>query len=645
MSFRRLVASALVLGTLITFIPNGVTWAKAVPPVRLAGSAIPFTRALRVIGVVPGSRRLTIQVWLTPRDQAGAERYALDVSTPGNRLFHHYLTPDAYARRFGGSASTVDAMVAWLRRAGLSRVAAGGQLAYVRATGSVSTVDAAFGVRLLEYRASAQVRADRGLLYANDRAVRVPAALAGSVLAVTGLADEAVRPMSEPAPPSAADRTRKIPCSHYYGQHRVGGLPRQFGQTSFPTSICGYTAWQLRHALGANQVNAGRGQTVALIEVGLARGMFPVLRDYARASHLPPPARARYAQLNLTSRPSCGDPFFATEEHLDVEAAYALAPGAHELTVGANSCSSDPLQALDDALLRVLEGPHDRPLASIVSNSWDDPGPVTAAQTRLISATLVQAAAEGVGMYFAAGDHPGVQMPADQSFAMAVGGTSLGIGRRGQRLFQTGWSSGVYSVSGRHWTDGMVEAGTGGGPSPEAAEPAYQKGVVPAALTKGSGLPGARRTVPDLSEVGDFATPMAVGFQGQSARYYETGVGGTSLATPLVAGLVADAQQGQAKPFGFLNPVFYRLAGTRAFLDVLPLTRRSPAGYRGLICATGNTACSNGPGGPALNRLDDQSGQLEGYRGQVTLKGYDNMTGLGTPDGQAFIAALRRLAG
>jgi hypothetical protein len=29
------------------------------------------------------------------------------------------------------------------------------------------------------------------------------------------------------------------------------------------------------------------------------------------------------------------------------------------------------------------------------------------------------------------------------------------------------------------------------------------------------------------------------------------------------------------------------------------------------------------------------------YTGQVTLKGYDNMTGLGTPDGQSFINALR----
>ena len=36
---------------------------------------------------------------------------------------------------------------------------------------------------------------------------------------------------------------------------------------------------------------------------------------------------------------------------------------------------------------------------------------------------------------------------------------------------------------------------------------------------------------------------------------------------------------------------------------------------------------------------------MAGYTGQVTLKGYDNMTGIGTPHGQVFITALRGLEG
>lgn len=36
---------------------------------------------------------------------------------------------------------------------------------------------------------------------------------------------------------------------------------------------------------------------------------------------------------------------------------------------------------------------------------------------------------------------------------------------------------------------------------------------------------------------------------------------------------------------------------------------------------------------------------MAGYAGQLTLPGYDNMTGVGTPNDPDFIAALRKLAG
>jgi hypothetical protein len=44
-----------------------------------------------------------------------------------------------------------------------------------------------------------------------------------------------------------------------------------------------------------------------------------------------------------------------------------------------------------------------------------------------------------------------------------------------------------------------------------------------------------------------------------------------------------------------------------------------------------------------LTQFDDQSNKMFGYFGQVTAPGYDNMTGVGTPRGQAFIRALRAL--
>jgi subtilase family serine protease len=635
----RKIIVAVAAGALVAGLGVADASGATSPPVRLAGSAVPFAASLPSTGLVPGGQRLTIQVWLAPRDPAGAARYAMAVSTPGSRLFRHFLRPDAYTRRFGGTTAEAAGVTSWLRGAGFAAVAAGEQRSYVRATAPVSVIDAALGIRLRYYQATRQVNAGPYRLRANDRAVRVPAAVAPSVLAVTGLDNEA--PDQPLARPGSATASRKIPCSHYYGQRRAGHLPREFGATSFPTSICGYTAWQLRRVYHANRVDDGRGQTIALVELGLTKDMFLTLRDYARVSHLPAPSRSRYAELDLGKR-SCSDLFYG-EEQLDVEAAYDMALGARELVVSGNSCDGDPFQALSDALLKVLGGSADHPLASIASNSWEDPAKPTAAQKRLFHTILVRAAAEGVGMYFSTNDQAGVLSPSDDPFATAVGGTSLGISRTGGRVFETGWSTGVTFIRKHRWARPMETFAAGGGPSPRWAEPGYQKGIVPPALSRH----GASRSTPDLSAVADPNTGIKLGllkFRRKSPPRLSTlDTGGTSLATPLVAGLVADAQQGHP-PFGYLNPVFYRLAGTAAFHDVLPETRRSPARFRAVACASGSGLCIDVTG-PGLNIFDEQTRGLAGYTGQVTLKGYDNMTGLGSPNGQAFITALRRLEG
>ncbi|MGH3158647.1 MAG: hypothetical protein ACRDNF_19010, partial [Streptosporangiaceae bacterium] len=46
---------------------------------------------------------------------------------------------------------------------------------------------------------------------------------------------------------------------------------------------------------------------------------------------------------------------------------------------------------------------------------------------------------------------------------------------------------------------------------------------------------------------------------------------------------------------------------------------------------------------PSLTTFDDQSPSMLGYTGQVTLPGYDTMTGLGTPDVPNFTRDLRDL--
>jgi subtilase family serine protease len=634
----------------MTAAAGGVAEASRGPAsMVLAGSAVPFTSHARPTGNVAGSTRLTVEVWLKP-ELAGAERFAAEVSTPGGRLFRHYLSPAAYTARFGASRGAAAAVESWLRGQGFTAVGTDSGRSYVRATASVTKINTAFKVQLRTYRSSASVRADGAALHANDRAISLPRSLAGRVLAVTGLENAApVLPLIKG--PSArrpsARRTASgpaAPCSGYYGQQMATGLPEQFGVTSFPTFVCGYSAGQMRSAYRASWAATGKGQTIALVEVGLTPDMFQTLKDYAKANDMPAPSPERYAELSL-GNDSCGDPF-NIEEQLDVESSYDMAPGANQLVVGGDSCDQklEGNQGVYNADIAILDGASGHPLASVASNSWEtgtESQPLS--QTNLVHAYLVRAAAEGVGMYFSAGDGSGVLEPSIDPNAIAVGGTTLGIGKTGNRLFETGWSTGISQLKSGAWVFQGEDGASGGGPSVHWAQPAYQKGVVPKSL-------GTTRSAPDISADADPFTGINVGmlnFSGKKPVFFQESIGGTSESSPLVAGMVTAAQQGQRVPFGFINPAIYRLAGTSAFFDTLPLTSHSPALYRGVECdlLEFDNICL-GPQKkriPSLTTNDDQNPHMKGYTGQVTLPGYDNMTGLGTPDTPNFITALRKL--
>jgi subtilase family serine protease len=426
------------------------------------------------------------------------------------------------------------------------------------------------------------------------------------------------------------------------------GLPKRFGTTKFPTEVCGYTARQLRAFYGATPAHNGQGQKIALVELGLNSLMFDTLKDYAKASHIAAPSSQRYSELSLGQGSKCGDPFDG-EEQLDVEAAYDMVPAASELVVGGDSCNEGDfgLQGLFDADTAIVDGVGNHPLATVASNSWesaDESQP--ASLTNIEHAYLVRAAAEGVGMYFSTGDVGFLEAPSTDPDAIAVGGTTLGIGKANNRVFETGWSTGQFLLNKKHqWVTQVLAGAAGGGASLLWAQPHYQAGVVPPALSAAPGDRGGQvRSAPDISALADPDTGFLMGLlePGPGSHppiFFLSDIGGTSLAAPLVAGLVTAAQQGQPAPFGLINPALYQLAGTSAIHDVLPLTSSSPVAWRAIAC--GPDTC----GAQALDQFDDQSTSMPGYAGLVTLPGYDNMTGIGTPNGQQFITALRALAG
>jgi subtilase family serine protease len=635
---RMLVAGLAATATAAGLTAGASSLASASPrpaETTLTGSAVPFASSARATGYVAGSTRLTVQLWLKPK-LAAAERFATAVSTPGSSAFRHFLSPAAYTAKFAASAAEAAKAEAWMRSQGFTDVAADSGRNYVRGTAPVSAINAAFKVRIQTYRSSASANNGTYPLHANNRAVSLPSSLAGGVLAVTGL-ENAAPIWSMTKPTKAPSHGAKVACSDYYGQHMATGLPKKYGVTSFPTFICGYSATQIRAAYHANWSATGKGQTIALVEQGLTKNMFGTLQDYAKANGMPAPSAERYSQLSLGAD-SCGDPF-EIEEQLDVEASYDMAPGANQLVVGGDSCNrqQDGNQATYNADIAILDGTGNHPLATVASNSWEaglESLPMR--QKNLIHAYLMRAAGEGVGMYFSAADGPVILEPAVDPFATSVGGTTLGLGQQNNRLFETGWSTGISQDKDGTWVFRGVDGASGGGDSVFWPQPAYQQGVVPTSL-------GTNRLDPDIAADADAFTGLNVGFFA-GGKFIEESIGGTSESAPLVAGMVTAAQQGQQVPFGFVNPALYKMSGTNAYFQTLPLTSKSPALYRGIECDI--TVFANICLGPQKDRIpslttnDDQNPTITK---QVTLPGYDTMTGLGTPDMTNFVRDLRFL--
>jgi subtilase family serine protease len=217
----------------------------------------------------------------------------------------------------------------------------------------------------------------------------------------------------------------------------------------------------------------------------------------------------------------------------------------------------------------------------------------------------------------------------------AVGGTALDVTKDDGYGFEQGWGTGKSVLTQGAWSPSRPAYlyGGGGGTSRLFTQPRYQKDVVPASIANYFGQ-GPHRAVPDVAMLGDPNTGFLVGqsqtFPDNTVRYSEYRIGGTSLSCPLFAGVVAVTNQLHGGPLGFVNPRLYSLAGTSAFRDI----------DHGRKVTTGVVRVD------FVNGVDDKAGLTTSLRtlGQTgtlyTRKGYDDVTGIGSPNGASFFTAV-----
>ena len=680
---RTLRAAAVTTGAALLFAAVAASPAVASPGRNtLPGSQPSWANARALRSAAPATDPVDVRVYLPWQNQAAAAQTALAVSTPGSASYRHYLTPQEFRRQFAPAQSSVVAVQQFLRSAGFSIVDTPSNNRYVSAEGTVAQAQNAFGVTLGEYDAYGTT------LRAPESAVTVPASLSGIVESVAGLDQGADLiaptntngngPKQNHGAPSAGFRAGQ-PCSLWYGEKTVA-MPNApaYGASSKPIAPCGYTPAQVRGLYGLDSVAAtGAGQTVAFVGATASPTLVQDVTKYSSLHGLPAPKITQIVppgvyRLPDTPQQTPGD--FYGEETLDAEAIHTTAPDAALLYVG----SANARQDFDASVNHVV----DKHLASILSISYGFQGEaVPQGYINSLNNTFIQAAATGIGVFVSSGDggdevgalgSPAVDFYADSPFVTAVGGSSASVVPSGaapaglgygaiddpasalnktgwKRSFEVGWQTGLdavtptatdhmsgapYELDGTFASPlpGSFNGGGGGGVSRIFAQPSYQA----AAVGSASG-----RLVPDISALADPNTGLLVG-QTQAfsnGTYYdEYRIGGTSVAAPLTAGIAAVANQVAGAPLGFLNPRIYGAyaAGGSAYYDVdqadlfgsaLPSVLR--VNYVDSESAAGGLSYS-------LRTEETPNQTLH------STKGYDTATGVGTPNGASFFAAITK---
>jgi subtilase family serine protease len=633
-------------------------------------------------GPLAASAAIRVTVVLQGHDDAGAEAAAMAVSSPSSRSYGSYLTSAGYTRRYAATDAEVSTVTSWLKGAGFTVEPAPDNHLWVRASGTAAAAQQAFGTTLDSYTLNGRP------LQAPAGAVTLPAAIQPLVAGLAGLSSSVRtnQPLSEPgdtgdlardragapgaglrrsaapgaavAAPPAPAFVNAPPCSAYWAQLTAATLPPVNGKAQ-PYAPCGYTPAQLRGAYGVGAIGVkGAGVTVAITDAYNSPTILADANTYARKrgdipfaagqfSEVKPPSY-RYGYADTEVGDLCGEQGWYGEETLDVEAVHGLAPSAKVLYVGAASCDDADLL---DALNTIIS----KHRADIITNSWGDAGepdltdPTQVALAHAYQRMFVQAALTGIGVFYSSGDNGDevaasgsrtADFPASSPWVTAVGGTSIGIGAANNYVFEEAWGTGRMVLTNGAWEPSYPGAylyGGGGGVSKVYPQPWYQQGIVPPSVARYfGGTPG--RAVPDVAAVGDPGTGFLVGqtqtFPDGSVKYSEYRIGGTSLASPVIAGIEALADQASRRPHGFANPAIYELNRTRAVHDVARLSQPLGVVRADYVNATDSTG-----GLRTTFRSFQQLGTL------TSAPGYDDTTGVGTPNGYLYVYGLGQTNG
>jgi subtilase family serine protease len=507
------------------------------------------------------SSRMSIEVALAPRNQAGLASQLRAAYNSHSKSYHHWLGTGQFSARYAPTAAQRAAVSSYLRASGLT-VHASSSPFLVRATGSSARVAAAFHTTLSTYKAK------KGAAYfSNSAAVRLPSSLIPRVLGVIGLSNTvrehsmvmSAKNVTHPAKAARSASAAAASCEAPYPTRQQffdavnNGVGIPFGFGGSP-GCNGLTPSQDNSIYGAPNVGArGKGAGVNMAVFELSAYQQSDINTWAQTFY-GSGYHAPLVDVNVDGGPlnpvcpvgdQCPAEFNGyagdVEVDADIEIQLAIAPNARHLIVY-NAPNDFTGQTELDEYTAIANANQ----AAVVSSSWavceQD---VSSSYVQAENVVFEQMALQGQSVFGAEGDtgafsclrsdggtQPAVLDPPSQPWVTSVGGTSLETANPGTNphpAYPAGVES-VWNVDGLCNTSadeggqpGLFWCGatgaTGGGSSLYWGRPVYQfgKGVNNPNTTVGNGttqctlakLGQPCREDPDISANADEYTPYA----------------------------------------------------------------------------------------------------------------------------------------
>ncbi len=607
------------------------------------------------------SSKMSIEVALAPRNASGMQRALKAIYTKHSGSYHRWLAKGQFDANYAPTRAVQSAVKAYLRSEGL-KVDRSASPFLVRATASSGRIEAAFHTTLSTYRDK------KGVSYfANSTAVRMPAALASHVQGVIGLTNtvrehsmitrpkNVTHPAGTPSGSPSCEAPYPTTAQLYNAVNNGVGFPFGFGGGPGCNGMTPQQTNSIYNAPHVGPSGKGAGVNIAVFELSAYQhsDIDTWAHQFYGSSYTPP-----LVDVNVDGGPinpvcpagdTCPPSFNGyagdIEVDADIEMQLTIAPDVNHLIV-----YNAPNDYTGQTELDEYTAIANQNIASSISSSWSVcENDVTAGYAQAENTVFEQMALQGQSMFGAEGDTGAfscirsdgttivnVLDPPSQPWVTSVGGTSLesaNPGANSHPSYPTGVET-VWNVDnlcnasaneggfpGFFW---CAETGAGGGGASQYwGRPFYQTGL--GVATRGNGTTQCSlaatgtpcREDPDVSANADEYTPYAEYCTGNASTPYSVcagittnapgwfGIGGTSLSSPLWSGIAADRDSYLGHRSGNLNPLLYLLYAI------------APHVYFHDITGIGQSTNNNGL--------------------FSTKPGYDQATGIGTPNMAAII--------